>query len=149
MDTINIRLVETRDINSVARLSQQLGYDINEAVTARNIELLDGNSDNVIWVASNADAVIGWMQVSYLVRVETGRFCEIVGLVVDEHNRGKGVGRMLLVQAIQWCKDKNCTRLKVRTNVTRKDTHRFYAAVGFEEVKEQKVFEMDLSNSFT
>jgi hypothetical protein len=59
MDTINIRLVETRDINSVARLSQQLGYDINEADTARNIELLDGNGDNIIWVASNADVVIG------------------------------------------------------------------------------------------
>lgn len=70
-------------------------------------------------------------------------------MVVDEQHRGIGVGRMLVAQAIQWCKDKDCTRLKVRTTVTRKNTHRFYAAIGFEEMKEQKVFEMDLSHFFT
>lgn len=144
MSIMDVRQAETRDISQLTRLSKQLGYIIDEDATSKNIKRLQGSNDSVIWVATDAEIIIGWMQVSYLVRLESGEFCEIVGLVVDEQYRGKGIGKLLIAKAAEWCWQKGCSKLKVRTNVTRKNTHHFYEAMGFTEAKEQKIYEMNV-----
>ena len=141
---ISIRTATLSDAPAITQLSFQLGYTISEAETLSNLQWLDQSSNDVVLVATDNEQVVGWMQILYTVRLETGAFCEIVGLVVDERQRSKGIGKMLIEKAVEWTKGRACNSLRVRTNVIRTDTHRFYANAGFKLAKEQKIFTMEL-----
>lgn len=141
---ISVRLAAQTDATVISNLSGQLGYNVPEAETMHYLDTINKSNIDVVYVAEIDGIVIGWIQVSYLTRLESGFFCEIVGLVVDEQHRGKGTGKMFIDKAKEWCKGRGCKRLKVRSNVKRQETHLFYLNTGFSEVKEQKVFEMAL-----
>lgn len=106
--------------------------------------MLSGSTHEMIYVAEEGNEITGWIQVSFFTRLESGSFFEIVGLVVDERYRSRGIGKQLITQAKVWCREKGNYRLRVRCNIKRADAHRFYINAGFREVKEQKVFEADL-----
>ena len=84
------------------------------------------------------------MHVFYTMRIETGPFCEIGGLVVDEGERGKGAGRALIEKAIEWSRTRDVATLRVRSNTIRTEAHIFYRKMAFEEVKEQKIFPVEV-----
>ncbi|MDB5231923.1 MAG: family N-acetyltransferase [Chitinophagaceae bacterium] len=144
MTDILIREVHPDDGVAVNELSAQLGYPVSVSATAENIILILKNKDEMIFVAQLEDNVIGWIQISYLVRLESGPFFEIVGLVVDEKYRGKGIGKSLIAEAKIWCFKKGNYKLRVRSNTKRLSTHQFYLNLDFKEVKEQKIFETAL-----
>jgi GNAT superfamily N-acetyltransferase len=76
--------------------------------------------------------------------LESNPFVEVGGLVVDENYRSKGIGKKLVEQIKQWCVEKHISTLRVRSQVKRKEAHQFYLANGFTEIKEQKVFQINL-----
>lgn len=84
------------------------------------------------------------MQLFYILRIESGYFGEIAGLVLDERHRSAGIGNMLVNYAREWCKAKGISKLKVRTNVIRHRAHSFYDRNGFKVLKEQKVYALNL-----
>jgi hypothetical protein len=51
---------------------------------------------------------------------------------------------MLIEKAIEWAGNKSSETLRVRTNMIRTQTHRFYEAVGFELMKQQNVYGISL-----
>ncbi|XZF14784.1 GNAT family N-acetyltransferase [Chitinophagaceae bacterium MMS25-I14] len=138
-----IRLATIGDASAISELSEQLGYNISETDTRKYMELIRNNNNDVVYVAELNGAVAGWMQVFYTVRIESAPFCEIAGLVVNEQYRGMGIGKTLIEYGRNWAAER-CHCLKVRTNVLREKTHRFYEGAGFTEVKEQKIYEMKL-----
>ena len=142
---ISVRAAAIEDAHALAELSHQLGYpELSEAASAKNIRIISESDTDIVYVALDGDKVIGWIQLSFFVRMESGQFFEICGLVVDEQYRGKGIGKMLIEKGKEWCRQKGNYRLRVRSNVKRLDTHQFYLKAGFRELKEQKVFETDL-----
>ena len=141
---ISIRHITGDDVRVVADLSRQLDYTISEEDTLRQIRLITESGGDAGYVAVEDGRVIGWMHVFYALRIESQPFCEVGGLVVDERYRGKGIGKMLVKKAVEWCATKECKRLVVRSNVKRADAHKFYEASGFKEAKEQKVFRLML-----
>lgn len=70
--------------------------------------------------------------------------CEINGLVIDENSRGKGIGRLLLERVKQWAKEKGNDKLSLHCNVKRTEAHDFYEHLGFNEIKQQKYFALDI-----
>lgn len=141
---MEIRKAAISDAPAISSLSKQLGYTISEKDTAHNLQQLQESHNDVVLVAVMNNKVVGWIHVLHTIRVETGSFCEIAGLVVNEEERGKGIGKLLIAKAIAWSKTKNCESLRVRTNVVRTETHEFYKRTGFTLAKEQKVFTMSL-----
>lgn len=142
---ISFRVATTDDAPVITGFTQQLGYTPSERLTVAYLDEIAVMKDTIVLVATtNNNTPIGRIQVSDMLRLESGRFCEIVGLVVDEQYRGQGIGKQLVEQAKQWCGGRSCSKLRVRTNVTRKDTHRFYTNAGFTEIKEQKMFELEI-----
>ncbi len=51
---------------------------------------------------------------------------------------------MLTAEVIKWTQFKGINKLKVRTNSIRIETHEFYRNLGFKEIKEQKIFDLNL-----
>ncbi len=84
------------------------------------------------------------MQLSYILRIESGYFGEITGLVVDGRHRSVGIGNMRIDYARNWTQAKGIKKLRVRTNIVCQRTHAFYERNGFTLRKEQKVYEMNL-----
>lgn len=137
---IAIRKATIEDVAIISQLSEQLGYKASVEDTQHRLSILEGDINNIVLVATDDDIVIGWIHIFKTIRIESGAFTEIGGLVVDTHHRGKGIGRLLVQQAVQWTKHLGLSSLRVRTNTIRMDTHRFYENCGFTELKSQKVF---------
>lgn len=141
---IAIRNILPEDAPSIVSLSRQFGYDLNVEQAGAFIQLVSNSNTDAAYVAISNTGIKGWVQVSVCTRLESGTFVEITGIVVDEQQRGKGIGKLLVSKAKEYCREKNIKKLKVRCNIKRASAHLFYAGVGFKEVKQQKVFEMEL-----
>lgn len=140
-----IRQALVTDKEAIAQLSDQLGYKTSAAETESRIEELLTNKEHCLFVCVDGEQVIGWVHGFYALRVESERFVEIGGLVVNEIYRRKGVGKLLVNTIVEWARQININKVRLRCNTKRKDSHLFYLGIGFSETKEQKVFDINLS----
>jgi Acetyltransferases len=140
---IIIREAINEDAAEIAKLSHQLGYPISTEQTLKNIFAIKQSERHAVFVAVD-EKVIGWMGVCYTISLEQAPVCEINGLVTDENNRSKGVAKLLIEKAKQWSRNKGVNTLRLRCNVKRTDTHNFYTHLGFTEVKQQKMFVINI-----
>ena len=101
--------------------------------------------DQAVFVAEIDAIVIGWVHVFANWYVESERFAEIGGLVVDERWRGKGVGGQLMQRAEVWAREDHIFIIRLRSNVIRETAHQFYINLGYSHEKNQKVFTKKLS----
>ena len=138
---IYIRPITENDAKPIAALSKQLGYSLGTEETAENIREVIADKDHAAFIAMIDNQVAGWIHIFKAMRLESKPFTEIGGLVVDENNRGQGIGKLLVEKAREWAKEKHIAKLRVRCNKKRAEAHQFYQAIGFIESKEQKVFE--------
>lgn len=142
MIEVVIRQATSEDAKSLDALSQHLGY----APTAKNaatqrLEAVIQSSADVLWLAEDAHGqVLGWIHVFKALRVASGAFYEIGGLVVDPTIRRRGVGRLLVQKALTYSQKADLP-LRVRCNSQRLATHEFYRALGLVENKAQLVFQ--------
>ena len=137
---ITIRKAQLEDFKTITQLSQQLGYNVTDEDThARLTELLYDNN-HCVYVAIAEGKIAGWIHGCYSLRIESGKFIEIGGLVIDEGHRRIGIGKILVEKIIEWSATKKCEKIRVRSNVKRKSAHEFYKNLGFIESKEQKVY---------
>ena len=141
---IQIEPITLRHAQAVQKLSQQLGYApfLNEI--ENNIKEVIINNDHVAFVAIANDEVAGWIHAFRGFLLESNPFIEIGGLIVDEKYRSGGIGKKLVERIKQWCAEKQISTLRVRSQLKRKEAHQFYLANGFTEIKEQKVFQINL-----
>jgi GNAT superfamily N-acetyltransferase len=143
-----IRIAVPEDAPAIARLSDALGYGASGNDNGQALAALIDRSDHVVFVAEDeAGAVIGWIHAFLALRLASESFVEVGGLVVGEESRRRGAGRALLRAVSDWSRDQGCLKIRVRVNAKREEAHRFYIRVGYEQVKDQQVFEFRLENA--
>lgn len=107
----------------------------------RRLGRIRGLPGHAVYVADlPGTGVIGWIHVHLCHLLEEERQAEIGGLVVDEEHRGSGAGRRLARRAEAWARGMKCRALRLRTNVIRRRTHRFYEQIGYRRIKTQRVY---------
>ncbi|HET6349427.1 MAG TPA: GNAT family N-acetyltransferase, partial [Candidatus Krumholzibacteria bacterium] len=57
----------------------------------------------------------------------------VTSLIVDEPDRGRGVGRALLAEAERLFTEAGCGLLEITSNVARQDAHAFYLHLGYQQ----------------
>jgi GNAT superfamily N-acetyltransferase len=129
---------------NVQRLSEQLGYPLSLHEIKNNISRVVATNDHAAFIAIMDEKIVGWVHAFKSLFLESKPFIEIGGLVVDETYRNKGIGKKLFERIKQWCVEKQISTLRVRSQLKRKEAHQFYLNNGFTEIKEQKVFQIDL-----
>lgn len=147
VQSITLRPATDADAPAIARLSAQLGYPMTIDFVERHLRHTDEAPRHAVIVACRESDVVGWIEVRIAHAMETESLAEIVGLVVDEVARGGGIGRELIAWARTWAEEAGQNRLRVRTNVQRGDAAAFYSRAGFQEIKQQRVFEMQLRSN--
>lgn len=140
---VQIREISKKDAESIATLSTQLGYESDIEQTSARIKLVINNSnENCAFVALVDGEVVGWIHGFYTLRIESDPFIEIGGLIVDEKHRNLKIGKQLIEHVNIWAKAHQVKKLKVRCNIKRTESHKFYERLGFKENKRQIAFEI-------
>ena len=96
----------------------------------REIEA-DPNSELI--VAESNGEIVGTFQLTYTpsISFQGGKRATVESVRVDEQHRGKGIGREMMLWAIDRAKQKGCVSMQLTTNAERTDAHRFYENLGF------------------
>jgi GNAT superfamily N-acetyltransferase len=122
-------------------LSELLGYPATaDALTERLVRLLGCDEELVLVAEVSPGQVVGWLHGGERELLESGRRCEILGLVVDGAHRGRGVGRRLVQAAEAWASTRGLDQMAVRSNVGRAESHPFYESLGYVRAKTQHAY---------
>jgi len=143
--TVEIRRAKSTDAPRIAELSGQLGYPTEPAEIARRLRKIKPPSQHAVFVAESTERkVIGWLHVSVCPLLEVPLRAEVNGLVVDDGERSRGTGALLLRAAEEWARSRGCKSMSVRSNIIRERAHQFYLRSGYEHYKTQKAFRKPL-----
>jgi GNAT superfamily N-acetyltransferase len=146
----SIRRATIADAARLADLSGQLGYPIARGELERTLARLLARDDQVVYVAEVAGTgAVAWIHGVEEELLESGRRCEIYGLVVDRDSRRRGVGRRLLDALERWAAARGLPEITVRSAVSRAESHPFYDRAGYDRVKTQHVYRKRLAAAET
>jgi len=127
------RAAELSDAPAIAALMTQLGYPSTPQDIERRLTRMLAHADYTAVVAESGHDIAGLV----LVHIEHGLeydavYGRIMGLVVDERWRGRGLGKQLMQQMERWCKGQGADRIVLTSGNQRSDAHKFYDAIGYQ-----------------
>ena len=138
---IKIRLAESKDVDRIAVLGEQLGYPATPQQIEQRLVQIQGNKSHIIYVATLAnDYVIGWAHAHTCDLIIIPTQALLLGLVVDADYRNAGIGRTLMQYIEQWTSSVGCEGIIVRSNIKRTEAHIFYEKIGYTNTKQQMTF---------
>ena len=147
MDTLAGQVREARadDADRMSDLAAQLGYPLAPGELAARLPQVAGADDAVVLVAVDESGVAtGWIHVELKATLLAPLQAQVMGLVVDESARSRGIGARLLERGEAWARERGCQAMLVGTRVTREDAHRFYRRQGYDLLKTSHFFEKGL-----
>ena len=140
-----IRTASITDAQLIAKLCGQLGYSNTSREIETRLKAIGPDPMQAIWVAVNKENdVIGWVHALKVTYLESKPFVEIGGLVVDQNQRGNGIGKALMQKVEHWAKSIGLLEIRLRSNIIRTEAHMFYEKLGFKKVKTQYTFYKNL-----
>jgi GNAT superfamily N-acetyltransferase len=143
---LTIRSACVADAARLAALSGVLGYAAAAAELGPRLERLLASPRDVVLVAElDGGEVAGWLHGAEQELLESGRRCEILGLVVDPEHRGRGIGRSLVGAVEAWARARGLETIAVRSNVVRTESHPFYERLGYTRAKTQHAYRKRLA----
>jgi GNAT superfamily N-acetyltransferase len=136
-----VRAATTSDARSIAVLSGSLGYPAEAGTVRERLRRILARDDQRVVVAElPRGGICGWLQAHCSEAVESGFRVEIVGLIVADGMRRRGVGRSLVARAETWAREISAETVVVRSNATRLESHAFYPSLGYMPSKTQVVY---------
>jgi len=97
-------------------------------------EGIEADPNQYMLVGLQDGAVIAYLQITFIPYVS--RLGSLRGQIesvrVASHLRGGGIGKKLMLHAIDLCKERGCFIVHLTTDKTREQTKRFYERLGFE-----------------
>ena len=124
-----LRSISDEERQQIAALVAQL---TTKAVDpSRFDEVVD--SHNTLLLTARRNGHIVGVLVLALYPTLTGRKAWIEDVVVDNAERGAGIGRALVERAIAEASERGAVTLDLTSNPSRQAAHRLYRACGFEE----------------
>ncbi len=81
------------------------------------------------------ETIVGALQITFTpsISFQGGKRATVESVRVDEKYRGCGIGKELMLWAIERARRESCHILQLATNSDRADAHRFYENLGFKE----------------
>ena len=141
MDEISFRTATRADVPAILTLlaDDDLGAArevVAEQVDARYwraFEAIDADPRNELIVAEQHGTVIGTCQLTFTPSLSRGggERMTIEAVRVRGDLRGHGIGRAMMMWALDRARQRGCRLVQLTTDKRRTDAHRFYASLGF------------------
>ncbi|MEW2427624.1 GNAT family N-acetyltransferase [Micromonospora sp. NPDC047644] len=139
MSDVIFRVADRADLPAVIALlaDDVLGKarDFTEVDEAYERAFADITADprNALIVAEQGGDLVGCLQITYVPGL--GRHGAERSLIesvrVRSDRRGQGLGRQLMIWAVEQARERGCALVQLTTDKTREDAHRFYLGLGF------------------
>lgn len=96
-------------------------------------DAIDKDVNQFLIVAEDLSMIVGCLQLTFIPGLSrTGMWRgQIEAVRVKRDERSAGVGREMVLFAIEECRRRGCGLVQLTTDLARPDAHRFYAALGF------------------
>lgn len=142
--TLEIRKWKPEDAEQFVQLTSEWGYETTLEKTREQLKRI-GELDNAkVFVAETDGKVVGRILVAEHITLGSEPFAEVLGLVVSQNFRQKGIGSALIERAKDWSREKGFKVMRLRANTKREVANRFYPKIGFALEKMQNVYEIRL-----
>ena len=136
-----VRRVRASDIAQLTPLCGQLGYPSSEDEVRARLAGIEAAPLHALWVAETGDGrLAGFLNAFVMRTIDTDARVEVAALVVDDAQRSRGVGKLLIEQVESWARENGCKTIGLRSNVIRERAHKFYERLGYVHYKTQKSF---------
>ena len=95
---------------------------------------IDADPNQNLLVAEVDGAIVGTFQLSFLPGLSfRGAWRgQIEAVRIASHLRGQGLGREMILWAIDRCRERGCRMVQLTTHASRERAHGFYERLGFE-----------------
>jgi ribosomal protein S18 acetylase RimI-like enzyme len=99
---------------------------------------IERDPNQLLAVAEFAGKVIGCLQLSFIPGLTRRGMWrgQIEGVRIAGAERGTGIGRAMLLWAIEECRKRGCGLVQLTSDKRRAEAHRFYQALGFRATHE-------------
>lgn len=128
-------------VGDINKVNSQL-HDDGRTGTLEELQAIVANPDAVIVVAKDGDAIVGLASL-YILRKIGKVSAYIEDVVVDEGQRGKGLGEQLVRKVIDIARESGVSTIYLTSRPIHAAAHGLYKKVGF-GTKETTVFKMNL-----
>lgn len=129
---VTIRAAGTADVEALAELMTQLGYETRASEMQMRMEAIFANKNYTTFVAINKGKVCGMIgtftRYTYEHNNPSGN---ILALVVSDKMRGRGVGQALITTTEKHLAQTNIRRIAVNARFEREEVHEFYEKLGY------------------
>jgi GNAT superfamily N-acetyltransferase len=127
-----LREAKPSDAPRLVELIRYLGHEIDEKAVRKNLAALK-EADEMPLVAVEDKRIVGLVGIHKMVTIHrSAPVGRIPALVVAQEAQGRGIGKMLLNAAEQWCRKGGCQIVEVTSNDRRTEAHAFYRHMGYE-----------------
>jgi GNAT superfamily N-acetyltransferase len=136
---ITIRRATPEDAEIAQHLLVELGYVDDVRFLRERIAFFnDGKPDQAVFVAEQDGIVVGILAFrAFPYFHKPGKQGRVIALVVTECARGQGVGKALMRHAEEFATECGCQKMELTTGTQRKEAHRFYESMGYEETSKR------------
>ena len=139
---IRVRRAEPVDAQALVRLAEEVGGEEGRWILSsegwrsigderRFLKTVLRHPDAAVFVAEEDGAVVGRLSLSRDPHPASRHVADL-GLMVAASHRGKGIGRMLLEQAVEWSRLSEIQKLELHVFPWNEPALRLYEAFGFE-----------------
>jgi len=129
---VTVRAVESVDMEALADLMTQLGYETRASEMEMRMETILASKNYATFVAVSKGKVCGMIGTFTCYTYEhNSPSARILALVVSKEVRGRGVGQALIAAAEKDLAQRNIRRVAVNTSFERKEAHEFYEKLGY------------------
>jgi GNAT superfamily N-acetyltransferase len=135
----SIRAASKNDAPSILNLLYELKRPkpktrSEKAIFGKQILRYLSDMDKKILVAESDSGIIGLVSLVFIPRLNRTKLeLYIPELVVAKGSRRSGVGESLIKSCIGIAKRKRCFRIRLESGYKRKEAHKFYKKLGFEQ----------------
>lgn len=140
MNNITIRNASKNDIPEILGLLYELERprpkkDADVDIFRKLVKKYLSDSDKQILIATHNDIeIVGMVSVMFLHRLNQINYeMYIPELIVTKDFQNKGIGESLINSCVNLAKEKKCHRIRLESGNQRKESHQFYANLGFEQ----------------
>jgi len=137
-----VKRYNKRVLIAVQRLLPQLDPDI-EAITKEKLKALIRSNNSHLFLAVTDEKEIAGMLTASVYIIPTGIKFWIEDVVVDEAFRGKGIGKDLMLQAMEFAKSTGAKSVDLTSRPARVAANKLYQELGY-ELRETNVYRYTL-----
>jgi GNAT superfamily N-acetyltransferase len=127
-----IRTAVADDDHALATLATHLGYPVDAAAMSARMARIRADDGYQTFVAEVDRRVVGFAGVTWKWSyVEDEPRAQLLSLVVDPAERGRGTGAALVAAAEAWARERGAGAIHLTTALHRQAAHRFYERIGY------------------